>query len=267
MRTIVLLDIDGTLVDPDYKINSNSIFDVIKKCEAQGALFALNSNRAIEDLLPIYKQFFLNGFIIGENGAFFTFPGQKMEQYSDAKQIVSLAAELSKLLESSFPGSKFLTRDTVSFLKSPNIKNSGELFVANKFRKYTMSIFVGKVVDGKFVKDIPLARLVASAVSAKIADLGLKLEIVVSPVFGNVLINPIGCSKASTFEKIVERDYKGCPTVMISDDESDSMIGSVGTFYTLSNAPESIKNKASYVSDYEYTKGVEDILQKKVLKG
>ncbi|HVA83011.1 MAG TPA: HAD family hydrolase [Candidatus Aquilonibacter sp.] len=265
MRTIVLLDIDGTLVDPDYKINSSSIFGVIKKCESQGALFALNSNRAIEDLLPIYDQFFLNGFIIGENGSFSLLPGQKMEQYVDPEQINALSAALPETLESSFSGSKFLREDTISFLKAPTIKNSSTLFVVNKFRKYTLSIFVGSVAEGKFIKNITLAKEVSSAISQKIMELGLKLEVVVSPVFGNVLINPSGCSKSSTFEKIVKRDYSGYSTVMISDDESDSMINSVENFYTLSNASEKIKRKASYVSKYQYTKGVEEILQKKIL--
>ncbi|MDE1825302.1 MAG: HAD family phosphatase [Candidatus Micrarchaeota archaeon] len=266
MRTIILLDIDGTLVDAGYKVNSDSIFESIKTLESKGAIFSLNSNRSLEDLMPIYEKFGLNGFIIGENGAFSVIPGQQLESYANNEEIATLAQRIPEMLKSKFPSSEFLVRDTVAFLQNPEKSDAMILFVSNKFRKYTMSVFVGRVEDAKFVTDLELLKRVAGAIATEVSSLGADFDVVASPINGNVLINPKSCSKSSTLSRVIEVKYAGYEVIMISDDESDEMIGSVGKFYTLSNAKERIKEKADYVSRYSYAMGVDDILNNRILK-
>lgn len=264
MRTIVMLDIDGTLVDPAYKVNSQKMLEIVKGCEDRGAIFSLNSNRALEDLLPLYEKFGLNGFIIGENGAFSLVPGERQKTYAREEAIKRLANKLPKILLIKFPSSELLFEDTVKFLQNPKRADTKRLFVANKFRKFTMSIFAGRIENGKFVKDLEIVDAVADLIRKEIAESNLDLEVIVSVVFGNVLINQRCCSKSSTLDKIMKERYRDYELVMISDDENDAMIGSVDKFYTVANAKSEIKEKADYASEYEYAKGVADILQNKI---
>lgn len=265
MRTMILLDIDGTLVDTEYKVNSDSIFGTIKALEDKGIIFSLNSNRALEDLLPAYKKFGLNGFIIGENGAFSVVPNQQPSRYVKDGEITVLLERIPKLLKSRFPGSEFLAKDTVAFLQKPEKNDAKILFVSNKFRKYTMSIFVGRVEKGIFVRDLKLLKQASELVAAEIKALGAEFDVVTSLTSGNLLINPKSCSKATTLKKIVDEQYEGYEVVMISDDENSGMIGSVDRFYTISNANERVKAAAVCVSEYDHAKGVEDILRNVVL--
>lgn len=265
MRTIIILDIDGTLVDPAYKVNSPRVLETIKECEKRGAIFSLNSNRAFEDLMPIYKTFGLNGFIIGENGAFSVIPGEEPKPYVEEKQIEKLKKRLPRILSVKFPGSRFLVKDTVAFLQKPQSAYSELLFVSNKFRKFTISVFVGRIYSGKFVRDIELAKMAAKLISEEIKVLNLDLNVVMSDTFGNVLVNQKSCSKSSTLDKMIKERYQGYEVVMISDDEVQEMIDAVDRFYTVANAKQRIKEKADFVSIYPYAKGVADILKKKIL--
>ena len=79
-RILIFLDIDGTLITPAQKTNSNSLPRLIRELGKQGILFGLNSNRSIEDLQPLYRKFFLNGPIIAENGVYFI-PAPKKKKH------------------------------------------------------------------------------------------------------------------------------------------------------------------------------------------
>ena len=67
MKNIIMLDIDGTLYDSNYAINCISLPKMIKKL-SKNNIFVLNSNRAVEDMLYVKKDFNINGPIIAENG-------------------------------------------------------------------------------------------------------------------------------------------------------------------------------------------------------
>jgi hydroxymethylpyrimidine pyrophosphatase-like HAD family hydrolase len=77
IKTLVFLDIDGTLLGPDYRPNSSKAQKLIKKLSRKGYLFCLNSNRAWNDLAPVARMFHINGPVIAENGVFFVLGGKK----------------------------------------------------------------------------------------------------------------------------------------------------------------------------------------------
>ena len=66
-RKLIFLDIDGTLLDSSYASNDENLSEIIKKLQDSGKyVFGLNSNRSIEDMLPIARDFSINGPLIGE---------------------------------------------------------------------------------------------------------------------------------------------------------------------------------------------------------
>jgi len=182
-KTLVLLDIDGTLINEKYDVTSDKIYEVIKKCTSKEVLFSLNSNRAKEDLLPIYQQFNLNGFMIGENGAFVLYPDGTSTFFVDSKEVDKLKQELPTYLSAKFPDGLLLYEDTVSFIKNPRKISATKVFLANEFRKFTMSIHIRQNDDGKLSKDLELTNTVANAISELIGKLNLNLRVAVSPAF------------------------------------------------------------------------------------
>jgi hydroxymethylpyrimidine pyrophosphatase-like HAD family hydrolase len=69
--------VEAIFVDESHQSHSKSIKEVISKCKDSGVVFCFNSNRALEDMTPLYEELGLNGFIIGENGAFVKFQNEE----------------------------------------------------------------------------------------------------------------------------------------------------------------------------------------------
>lgn len=265
MKILILLDIDGTLLNQNYKITSNQIFAAIEKCKRKGIIFCLNSNRSIEDLLPIYKHFKLNGFIIGENGAFVLSQTRKLTIYANSQDINMLKTRLPVYLTKMFKNSRFIFEDTVNFLKSKKVVVADIVFLANKYRKYTMSIHVKQYKNNHLIKNLQLTQKVAKFVAKLIKKLHLNLTVTTSDTFGNVLVLSKKCNKGTTFNKIHKREYKDYKTIMIGDDFADEpLLREIDFFCTVGNAEKSIKLKADFVSSKTYTKGVVDILLNKL---
>jgi HAD superfamily hydrolase (TIGR01484 family) len=67
-RKIVFTDLDGTLLNSDKQITTESE-SIIKAFIAQGHFFCFVTGRSLEDALPYYKQLGLNTICICNNGA------------------------------------------------------------------------------------------------------------------------------------------------------------------------------------------------------
>jgi HAD superfamily hydrolase (TIGR01484 family) len=265
MKKLVILDIDGTLIDENYNVNSKEIFRVIEEKKQKGFVFCLNSNRSKEDLIPIYERFNLNGFIIGENGSFSIDPRGYIKRYTRVDKIEKLKEALPNYLRKNFPNSTYLIEDTIDFLKKNKNVPEDIVFLANKFRKYTMSIHIRKKDNGNLIKDESLAKQTAELIKKLVIDLGLDFEVVLSDSMGNVLVMPKDCSKGSTFDKVYKSLMEKYTKIMIGNDSADlSLRRFVDFFYVVGNSSECAKKEADYISKEEYTKGVVDILINKL---
>ncbi|MAF34232.1 hypothetical protein CMO91_00125 [Candidatus Woesearchaeota archaeon] len=264
MTVLVLLDIDGTLLNEHYHLTSKEIYSTIEDLQRKGVVFCLNSNRSKEDLIPIYDHFKLNGCMIGENGAFSILDG-KEHLYADQAPVLKLKQILPERLTAEVPGSVFLFEDTVNFLKHDFRASAQVVLLANKFRKYTMSIHVRRNQDGHLAKDLDLTQQIADYIKGIIEEQDLSLRVAVSQAFGNVLVFPTTCDKGTTFAKVRDEFYNQATTCMISDDWADEpLINQVDHFYAVANAEDVVKAKAEKVATKPYTQGVVEILLNQV---
>ena len=99
-KTIYFLDIDGTLLDEKYISNCPNLATEISHQEELGMVFALNSNRAIKDLLPVASEFNIQGPLICENGLFAYLPKSKRKIYLVEKSHLKQLVEIKKLFSS-----------------------------------------------------------------------------------------------------------------------------------------------------------------------
>lgn len=253
-HTLIFLDIDGTLLKPDYSTNSNNVTKIIKNMSKNGYSFCLNSNRSIHDLRPIIDKFKINGPVIGENGAFVLLNGKlsMLKKLPDLRNYTTpYLRELAKTMKASI---NFV--DTVKLSKESKKISTKLNWSVNKFRIWTMSIHVKK--DGK--KDFISAKELASNLKS---FLGNRYNVNVSKIFTNVLISANDIDKGRAISIVKRRYFPNAKVFMIGDDYADiPAIDIVDKFFAVGNAEIQIKRKSYYVSKANYTKGVEEILNK-----
>lgn len=267
-KYLITLDVDETLLDCNYRTTSPTINSVINQLNKEGHLFLLNSNRALEDLLSVAKTFDISGALIGENGAFIynQMTGQMdiLISVEAVAQLERLKRKIPEIINNNFTEALLYVGDTTDINKHIDIQdvpdNKKNVFIMNEFRKYSISVHVKRIVDGRLIKDIEAAAKLDQLIDEYIQTNQLKLDSEYTDSFANVLICCQECSKSAAFHRLIDH-YPDYLKVFIGDDEKDKPLeGAADYFFVVHNATPGAKEIADYVSSEAITKGVEDIL-------
>ena len=76
-KKLISIDLDGTLLTPDYKLLPFSE-RVLKELEKEGHIVLLSSGRPLRNILPFYNQANLKGPLIAYNGALALYPNRDL---------------------------------------------------------------------------------------------------------------------------------------------------------------------------------------------
>jgi hydroxymethylpyrimidine pyrophosphatase-like HAD family hydrolase len=273
-KKIVLLDIDGTLLDSSYRVNCNSLPALIQEMQQCGYMFALNSNRSLEDIVPVAEQFAIMGPLIAENGVFFASLKDRSPKPLVPKKVaahmstvkVLFENRLKHLLATNYKDQwVWCDTDTVELLSKNDTERTvypkGTIvFASNHFRRYTVSIHV-MISDGKNLKHASheLVDELCDGISKWAAD--NDFLVTRGYEFSNILAYSNDASKRQALV-FVAKHYKGARIIGIGNEVGDAeMMKDIGTFYAVNNAMELAKKSAVYVSEEPITKGVKDILE------
>jgi len=257
-KTLIFLDIDGTLIKPDQTINDRRLPSSIRRLSKRGFLFGLNSNRSLEDVLPIYRRFHLNGPIVLENGTYFIFRKKKVFLIKNQKHITPRFVEglLRSFVKQNKLDAVISVNDSVKVLASSTTNTTPLLFLANKYRKFTGSIHILRY--GK--RDRVLAQKLVSFIKRKFRRDKLDFTVTRTETFGNVIFYPKQSSKGLALQRL-KKYYRNYHFYMIGDELSDfKAIHPIGSFFTVGNAAPKVKKVAQYIAKDTYTKGVVETL-------
>lgn len=275
-RKLIFLDIDGTLLDSSYASNDENLSEIIKKLQDSGKyVFGLNSNRSIEDMLPIARDFSINGPLIGENGIFahdlkddkteFFLSKSDLAELRSQKKIIEEA--IADCLESTYGTSRVLWRnvDTVEAISKkiidPDYKEGDIVVLNNSFRRYTTSAHVFIFKNNQLNK-LPTVQVRELLKNLSEHSLSFDLTITYDPNFCNILVYSNLVSKRSAVEKIMA-EYINYDLYSIGDEINDYyMTKGIGTFLAVGNAIKKVREKASICSASENTSGVVELLNK-----
>lgn len=195
---LTFLDIDETLIKENQRPNSKRLPAVVQKLEKKGFIFGLNSNRSFEDIQSVYNEFGLNGPVVLENGVYFkkTITSRKTFLFSERTHVRAELVRASK----DFAVSKSLdarveSMDTVAAIAAHK-KTKGAVIMINKFRLFTGSIHVYR--DG--VRDRELAAKLATHLKKHFRTAGKDIEVLLTGLFGNIIVYPRGTSKTTAFK-------------------------------------------------------------------
>ncbi|KKR54669.1 MAG: hypothetical protein UT91_C0011G0034 [Parcubacteria group bacterium GW2011_GWA2_40_23] len=267
-KYLIILDIDNTLIDHNYRSTSPTINSVIDQMKREGHVFVLNSNRSLEDILPVVKMFELGGKIIGENGCFIydTLTAER-DILVDDEIIMHLSQVkniLPQLVKQNFEDSFYIIEDTTEVNKNPDSLNLDPLlknvFVENCFRNFSSSIHVREHFNGSLQENIPALRKISGLLNQYVTRQNLELVVSCCDSFCNLLIYPKNYDKGKAFDKLASY-YPEYKKIVIADDVLDKpLLGKVDKFCVVNNATAEVRELADYVSPEKITKGVEEIL-------
>ena len=252
-HTLVFIDVDGTLLRHDYTATSDRVPELIQTLAKRGYLFCLNSNRSSQDLLPIAKQFGINGPLIAENGVYWLWRG-KRHMFGEGTRPIRpiLRAALSAAAQTA--GAKVIFADTTHY-PWQKLSRTKLAWVANRFRDWTGSIHVRHYGH----HDVRGARALARLLNRSLAN---QYDIRVSPIFTNVLVTPRGCDKGRALAIFMRKNFPGSRVIMIGDDAADVTTRRVvDGLYAVANAEPLVKRQADYIARLPYTRGVVEILR------
>ncbi len=273
MKLLFFIDIDGTLLDENYHANSEDLQSTIRRLQQKGVVFALNSNRALSDMVPVANHFEIDGPLVSENGVFYANRkdvSKKMlilEEQALAlqKEKRAFETELKKRLRKRYgDGFSWKTLDTVRLLSesaSESVIEPGTLlFANNKYREFTTSVHV-LVQTASGLEHVDAELLDAICDEMKHWCDTNEMHIAKGYEFTNILAYTNDCSKRSAVEEL-RKIYDDVRFCAIGNEDSDArMIDGIGEFYTVANAMESAKKAASYVARATTTRGVDEILK------
>lgn len=272
---LIFLDIDGTLLNSDYGFNDPKLPDYIYHLQIEkGFIFALNSNRSLEDIIPIAKQFSIRGPLIGENGVFsYSLATDKTEYFLDNATLAELKASKKMLelsirnaLELFFMNSRVLWRDTdtVKEISKKTIGKQyqeGDIVVLNNvFRRYTVSAHLFKFSNG-MLKTVPVSQVKRVLTFVQEECDQNDLAVTYDPFFSNILVYTKKTSKNLAVKKIIDA-YPHAKLYSIGDSMSDYlMTKDIGTFLSVKNAPIDVRRNAVRNSSQPYALGVRELLE------
>jgi len=267
-KYLIILDIDNTLIDHNYRSTSSTINSVIDQMRKEGHVFVLNSNRSLEDILPIVKLFDFEGKVIGENGCFIydTATTEKdvlvddeiMMHLSQVKNVLPL------IVKQNFEDSFYTIEDTTEINKNPDSLNLDQtlkhIFVENCFRSFSTSVHVREHFNGVLQENFGALKRITGLLNQYVSRQNLDLIVSSSSGFCNLLIYPKNNDKGKAFDKLASY-YPEYKKIVIADDASDKpLLGNVDRFCVVNNASPEVQELADYVSPERITKGVEEIL-------
>ncbi|MFT4261541.1 MAG: HAD-IIB family hydrolase [Candidatus Woesearchaeota archaeon] len=256
MKKIIMLDIDGTLYDYKYGVNTLKLKDYFKKDKKN--VYVLNSNRSYEDIKIVEDEFGLNSIIVAENVCLVYNKGKEyiLTNNKQSEEYIDL---IKSIISNSYPKSKILILDTVDIIKNSKKLEDEIYFFINKFRKYSFSIHVKRVKDTELIKELSIIKNITQSFKEN-KELNENFSIK-SSNFGNIIFNPKDCDKATGLEFIRKNFYPKSTFICIGDDLFDLVLAKkFDYFFAVNNAEKEVKEKADGVSKDNYTLGVYDIL-------
>lgn len=269
-KYLVVLDIDGTLLDKRYLSTSPTIYSVIEQMQQEGHIFILNSNRSIDDILPIAKHFGITGPIIGENGCIIynqrSGESLVLVDMATQQQMMKLKKALFDIINQNFDRAYFAITDTTAFNKYAETQDlpldKDFYFLLNEFRKFSLSIHVRDIRTGSVEQNPAITKNFCILIKDYIVENKLDLVHNYLGSFSNVLVCSNANDKTKALKK-VELHYPKHTKVIIGDDILDKpAMEEIDYFFTVNNATKEVKAVAHYVASQDITKGVEEILLK-----
>jgi hydroxymethylpyrimidine pyrophosphatase-like HAD family hydrolase len=264
-QTIILCDVDKTLIDPQYQLTID-IRDTVKSVQRISTI-GLCSDSALLSLEFWAKKIGAAGYLVGELGAVVQDMRNKTIVATNpvaTSWLIQLRDVVILDFLQELPDITIAIGDSVQFiregLKTPSFM--GKVAFVNGYRFHSVGIHMRSF-------DHQTNTLRCDSVG--LAALRVRIELILSkmgqppvtidenPEYGIIIIHARSTSKKNGVLWLLER-FPETQIFMIGDSIADHIIDSPVVHCAVGNASEAFKEKCQYVSRFQYTEGVQDIL-------
>lgn len=274
-KYLFFLDIDGTLLDAKYESHDPLLRQLIKSLQDTGYVtFAMNSNRSMDDILPIAEQFGVTGPLIAENGLYAYTPEKNLTEHIASEdhlrelgEIKQISMQLLERIVQIYQSPLLFMKDVVG--NEDSVEEGRVVVSPVESRKYTVSVHFRIKKGGVLVPFYEAVHTAAEIITQELSKRGLAdlVRVRESVSQPNVIVYSNKYTKHDGV-KFIHANHPGYEIVAIGNDADDyEMVKDEGEFWAVKNAKPEALQLASKISKGEYTLGVTELLKEKFSYG
>jgi hydroxymethylpyrimidine pyrophosphatase-like HAD family hydrolase len=262
---LLLIDLDKTLIDPNYQITDQNIFEEIKRVQSLGWQIGLSSDTPLEIMQNWKKEFGMNGPIIAERGALIQLVnGTEIELIENSREyFVNLRRKLvSQISDRNIP---LYIGDAVSFLRNKTKligSTDKSLVLINAYRRCSLGFWVRSVDNsGELNMDNSLVEELLQNFEPVLSNAPFELERDLNKDYGIFIVSPREVNKRVATQRLMNKLHL-VKIGMVGDSKTDIVGSDIAVHYAVGNARAELLSISDYKSTKDYTEGVVDILSK-----
>lgn len=270
---LVLLDLDNTLIDGEYRLNvpENEFRSVVQELADKDVCVGLCSDSAVITLRQWADRLGLTGPIVAERGAVIWDSVKQTEHIIELSKTAwfrDFRESFISAIMRNFIGSTLMIGDATKFVKDPcmNAALTQQIFAVNGFRAASFSFFACRPKeDHSMLEPDPELLKHSSALAEEILmAYGKKKEDLFwdenSP-YGILILHAQTTEKWRGISTLIDQ-LAPEQTFMVGDGISDFLNLPNVAQYAVGNADPSYKAKATFIAEQSLTKGVIECLRK-----
>jgi hydroxymethylpyrimidine pyrophosphatase-like HAD family hydrolase len=276
--TIVLIDIDGTIFDREYKltVDENAFRKAILNAQKQGVLVGVSSDSAPNTIARLMHRYGMDGPLVAEKGAVVY---MNVDKYYEALCVAGhRSATLFELVRLKFiqiwtsHGHIALVGDVNNVSRHIeqlvcNEQRGTMLLLVNGYRTASLSFYAYEATQNKELllwKRSPKALRVALQMSMKVLQttsiLRKDLLTDMNASYGICIIHKKQTAKKEALPTL-RKVYGTIPIAVIGDSSTDDHTDKTVYHCAVSNASSEYKSRCAFVASRSYTAGVIDALK------
>lgn len=259
LDALVMFDLDGTLIDRDYRVTDLAIHGVMRDAQTEGWTIGLSSDTPYEVLANWSKHLGIDGPIIAERGALVSHAGQIEYDKNDGLKYSSAKADLETMLVDT--GYKTWKGNPVEALRSGlRIGEPGEAVVLiNDYRRSSLGLFMRTVneqgdlvIDENHTTEIVV---LAREFYPQFED----IEEDLNHDYGILIVARQSITKRQGSRRLLAA-LQLTQFAMVGNSLADYVGDDIAIHYAVSDATEDYKRKADYVAKTPLATGASEIL-------
>ncbi len=269
---LILLDLDNTLIDADYRltVSEDEFRSVVQELANKDVLVGLCSDSATITLRQWSDRLGLTGPIIAERGAVVWNPTKQTENIVDMSETAwfqDFRMSFIKIVMQNFPGATLIIGDATKFVKERNMSGAltQQIFAINGFRVASFSFFAYRPNSrGSGIEPDPeLLSRTSALVMEMLKDYDKKKEELFwdENLQYGILIIHAGITEKWRGVSSVIKDLSPEQTIMVGDGMSDFLGLSNVMQYAVGNANPLYKKNSVFVAQQPLTAGVIECLR------
>jgi hydroxymethylpyrimidine pyrophosphatase-like HAD family hydrolase len=259
LNKVLLMDLDKTIIGSDQQVNDNRLVPTINLARVSEWKIGLSSDTPLSTLIGFTRNFSMDDIIIAEKGAIVRIGGKVI--YTKPETVEMFSKSFDVAVDRIGNINMKVVKGTpvpIMFRREIFGKPFEPVVFVNSERKSSFGLFVLKTDEtGRLVTNREDSEKVFKAVE-DVMPVSPSIQKWSSSERGLMVVSDSDISKRSG--TILLMKEMGLKEVGMVGDSIIDYVGNIAKHYAVGNADENFRAKADYVSPFELTSGVVDII-------